>query len=382
MKSSAWPLPFAALCAALFCALLDAPVAAAQDSGVSIRTFPARPIIERDAHQQLLNFDFGLTNSTSDPREIVRITVSVFDAEGRLVDRRFVWAKGAASPALLTVPERTIPAHGMLSVFNPFVSFAPHVPLTRLRFDFTFDEVALEPRLEASIDVVPREMPAPMSIRLPVDGPAIVYDGHDFYSHHRRIPLGSELARKVGLTSNPVRYANDLVPLGPRGELARGPLSEPQNWHAYGAVVRAPAAGVVVSVANDVPENRIAGGNLVVPPDATSDRLRAALGNHVIIRHEDSVFTTLAHLRSGSVRVAVGDSVRTGAPVGEIGFSGDTGFHVHLHHMMSTSATLDAEGIPIYVDHVRRVRLPKRGAPGPVLRGLRLDTGDIVEAVF
>ena len=30
-----------------------------------------------------------------------------------------------------------------------------------------------------------------MRLILPVDGPAIVYDGHDFYSHHRRIPLGS-----------------------------------------------------------------------------------------------------------------------------------------------------------------------------------------------
>jgi hypothetical protein len=312
---------------------------------------------------------------------VERIDLSVYDREDRLVRRQFIWSHGAASPGLLTVPDRTIPARGSLSLFNPFYSLPADLAVGRLRYDFVFGTTGIQPVASVGIDVRPVEYRSRVRLVLPVDGPAIVYDGHDFYSHHRRIPLGGPMARRAGLTTNPVRYANDLTPVGPNGELTRGDLATPSDWYAHGAAVRAPAAGVIVSALNNVAENSIERGELVVPPSAR-DGLAGSLGNHVIIRHGPGEFSLLAHLLLGSVPVAVGDSVSQGQLVGRIGFSGDTGFHVHVHQMLMSAPTLSAEGLPSYFDGVRRVALPRlAGPPGSTLVRARLDTGDIVEAV-
>ncbi len=53
-------------------------------------------------------------------------------------------------------------------------------------------------------------------------------------------------------------------------------------------------------------------------------------GNHVVVRH-GSYKVIYAHLRSGSVRVRTGDTVRCGDVIGEIGSSGcTTGAHLHF----------------------------------------------------
>jgi hypothetical protein len=351
----------------------------AADTTVRVAVFPARPVIERDGGTQYLNFDFGLTNTGDRPREVRRIELSVFDSRNGLVHRQFVSATGAASPGLLTVSDRTIPANGSLNIFNPFFALPSHLEIGRLHFEFTFETRAIEPIASVAVDVVPGESKPAVRLVLPVDGPAILYDGHDFYSHHRRIPLGSAFARDRGLSANPVRYANDWTPVGPNGELARGSLADPTGWYAYGAPVRAPATGIVVSAFNDVPDNRIDGEELVMPPEVRANELKASLGNHVVLKHREGVYTLLAHLKAGTVSVAVGDTVRQGAPVGQIGFSGDTGFHVHVHQMLMTTPSLSGEGLPSYFDRVRRVALANGVTPyGPILSGARLDTGDLV----
>jgi hypothetical protein len=244
--------------------------------------------------------------------------------------------------------------------------------------EFAFEVQGIEPVRTVSLDVTPWAHRPVTRLTLPLDGPALVYDGHDFYSHHRRIPLDNEFAKRSGLTSNPVRYANDWSPVGPDGKLSRGSLEAIREWYGYGVKVRAPAGGVVVSVANDVPDNRVEGGRLI-PPEGGPEDIRAALGNHLIIRHRADEFTLLAHLRAGTVHAAVGDTVRQGQVVGEIGFSGDTGFHVHLHQMMLTGPTFSAEGLPSYFDAVQRVAMGATASPlGPILTRTRLDTGDLV----
>jgi hypothetical protein len=349
---------------------------------ISVRVYPERPLIERDLHQQFLNFDFGLTNSGDSAVTVERVEMSVFDDRNRLVRRQFIWSKGAASPGFLTVPDRTIPAGGSIGLFNPFYALPSSLELHRLHFEFIFGTRGIEPTGSVGVDVLPIRYQPTIRLILPVDGPAVVYDGHEFYSHHRRIPLGSAPARSAGFETNPVRYANDFSPVGPAGELTRGPLADPAAWYAYGAVVRAPADGEVVSAANDVDDNRIERGELVYPPGLANDELRSAVGNHVVIKHPGGLFSVLAHLKKGSVRVEPGQRVKQGDSVAAIGFSGDTGFHVHLHHMLLSAFSMKAESVPAYFDRVRRVALP-RGSPasGLIRMGARVDTGDLIESV-
>jgi murein DD-endopeptidase MepM/ murein hydrolase activator NlpD len=54
-------------------------------------------------------------------------------------------------------------------------------------------------------------------------------------------------------------------------------------------------------------------------------------GNGVVIDHGDGWQTQYCHLKQGSVRVAPGDRVETGTPLGQIGQSGQADFpHLHL----------------------------------------------------
>ena len=54
-------------------------------------------------------------------------------------------------------------------------------------------------------------------------------------------------------------------------------------------------------------------------------------GNGVLLRHGDGWETQYCHLRQGSVRVAAGDRVEAGQPLGLVGMSGEANFpHVHL----------------------------------------------------
>ena len=74
--------------------------------------------------------------------------------------------------------------------------------------------------------------------------------------------------------------------------------------------------------------------------------MSALAGNHVIIRVRD-VFVAIAHLRAGSLQVAVGDDVTTGQPLAECGNSGNsTEPHVHLQVMDSEDLSV-ARGVPM-----------------------------------
>ena len=123
------------------------------------------------------------------------------------------------------------------------------------------------------------------------------------------------------------RYAYDFVkptdsqvgrPAGDRLTLA--------DYSAFGEPVFAPADGIVVRALDGQRDYRFPGTGAV---DMWCRDIR---GNHILIQHRQAEFSLLAHLRRGSVSVAVGDSVRVGQKIGECGNSGhSTQPHLHFH---------------------------------------------------
>jgi hypothetical protein len=159
---------------------------------------------------------------------------------------------------------------------------------------------------------------------LPLDGDALVAGGHRIGEPHR-----------IALGVPSQQFGWDLVPLRP-GDLAlmKTALSDPPrcvDMACFGRPVLSPAAGVVIAAQDDLPDAEL----LAEPqPPAGAELVTWALGNHVIIKHEDTVHSCLAHLKSGSVPVAVGQEVKAATPVGAVGSSGHAiGPHLHLHFM-------------------------------------------------
>jgi hypothetical protein len=231
---------------------------------VTIEVEPRAAYVEKRGAEQRLNFDLLLHNSSATPLRINKIQVSVYDVEDALAFRRYLDENGRPS-GISTLPGRVVPAQGSLAVFNPFYAFEQEVPLVRLHYEVFLEKTdEKEPNLlnffsKAEVDVYPNPYPGKTRLVLPLHGLIYVFDGHDFYAHHRR----QNVLREGRYRPNSVRYAYDLMVTSAAGELYHGGRFTKENWFSYGAPVYASAAGTVVDAANNIPENSYKDGQVV-----------------------------------------------------------------------------------------------------------------------
>ena len=128
-----------------------------------------------------------------------------------------------------------------------------------------------------------------------------------------------------GLVSQ--RYAYDFVVTDEEGETHASDGDDLSDYYAYGAPIRAPADGTVVATTDGLRDHPRPGNGWI------EWRTWRMTGNYVVIEHADGEYSTLAHLREGSVSVAPGDEVERGAVVGECGNSGSS-TEPHLHFQL------------------------------------------------
>ncbi|QJD87259.1 M23 family metallopeptidase [Cohnella herbarum] len=126
------------------------------------------------------------------------------------------------------------------------------------------------------------------------------------------------------------RYAYDIIQVK-EGSSYKGDASKNESYYAFGQPVLAPREGTIVRVVNDIKDN--------VPVGVMNEE--APAGNVVVIDHGNGEFSFLAHLQEGSAKVAVGDKVAKGDPVGLCGNSGNSS-EPHLHYQVSDNADLFA----------------------------------------
>ncbi|ALA85397.1 peptidase M23 [Stenotrophomonas maltophilia] len=117
------------------------------------------------------------------------------------------------------------------------------------------------------------------------------------------------------------RFALDLLVLRD-GRSHRGDGLRNDDYYCFGRPILAPADGTVVEVVEGVADN--------VPGQMNAAQLT---GNRVILDHGNEEYSVLAHLRQGSVRVAQGQVVRSGAHLGDCGNSGNSS-EPHLHYQL------------------------------------------------
>jgi hypothetical protein len=329
---------------------------------VSVRAAPDRPYAETTAAGVAINVDLIAQNSSGAAYELTELHLDVLGSGGRLLQRRELNGNGT-SPSIQIVAERRLESDSFLMIYNPLPAFPADVPVRRLDFGLVFQPVDGGAPLSVRVSVQPR--PAPVArFTLPLVGRILVWDGHDFTSHHRRWNYRLPPLVRAGYRGNAGRYAYDLVPVDAAGERSHGNEAENRSWLGFWRSVRASAAGTVVAVHATAPDDRTFHRDL---QDANS-----IFGNYVVLRHDDGSFSLFGHLMQASVSVRLGQRVRSGQPLGRVGASGDSLFP-HLHFQRADGPNDLSEGIPVTWTGVMR----DSARPAPLPNGY-LDTGDIV----
>jgi murein DD-endopeptidase MepM/ murein hydrolase activator NlpD len=342
----------------------------AQDLPIGISVQPGHPLIEQGKGQQLLNFDFKIDNKSGDKIELSGVEVSVLGTTDKLVAQYRVGANGMS---VLVVPNRFIETGKSELVFNPLYAFPAGMDLSKLRFDFQFD-VGNQTKYKVATVVEPKLFTPKIALQLPLAGPVLVHDGHDFYGHHRRLPLLDGMAQALKWDSNFMRYSYDFVMTDAQGKMYKNDGSKNEDWYGWGAPVTAPGAGKVIRVVSALPDN--AKGQR--PPFSREQFVAdpsLMWGNHVEIDHGNGEISMLAHMKSGSITLKVGDQVKRGQKIGEMGFSGDA-FLVHLHYDLKNAPGFKADGLPSPFNDFERLS----GANWTKVKHGQVDSGDIVRS--
>ncbi len=351
-------------------ALLQAAALSSPGGPLTVRVAPDTVYVEQDERSRLVNFDFLLDNGRTEPRLLTAVRLSAYDTGNRLVWRRFCDQSGM-SPCIHTLPGRELAAGGSGILYNPFYSLPVDREIAVLEYTLVFADSAGATADSVRVPVTLHPYLSRTRLILPLAGRVLVFDGHDYYAHHRRWNLAHPLMRQLGFHGNSGRYAYDLSIVDSAGRMFRGDGDRNEDWYSWDAVVRAPGAGTVVAAVDDQPDWEI--GRTSLPDSMVMARPASLYGNYVILDHGNGEFSLLAHLRQGSVTLRAGDRVRRGAAIGRVGFSGSV-YTIHNHYQLQRGPALDAEGLPSAFWDLGRVGA-RPGAGGAV----RVDSGDLLE---
>ena len=130
------------------------------------------------------------------------------------------------------------------------------------------------------------------------------------------------------------RHAWDFVITDTENKQFMGTGDNLGDYYCYDKQVLAPADGTVEEVVDDIQDNQI--GDV----DTKNN-----WGNTIIIRHSDTLFTSMSHLKPGSITVKPGERVKEGDIIARCGNSGRSPYpHLHFQFQETPyirSVTLD-----------------------------------------
>lgn len=153
---------------------------------------------------------------------------------------------------------------------------------------------------------------------------------------------GSSVIINAHALVRPQSFALDIVGVSAWGRsksAGDGPVLE--QYAIFGDTLYSPCDGIVTGVEANLPD--------LIPPKRDTENLA---GNYVLIACH-GVEVILAHMKAGSVRVAVGDSVTTANALGQVGNSGNTSephLHIHAERGGPSGHILDGEAVPITIN--------------------------------
>lgn len=156
---------------------------------------------------------------------------------------------------------------------------------------------------------------------------------------------GSTEAENYHVNTPNQRRALDLIIRDDQNRSHRGNGKKNADYYCYGKEILAAADGEVITVIDGVPDSS---------PQSLNPY--SAVGNCIILKHHDRLYSVYAHLQPGTPKVRVGDRVTQGAVLGLCGNSGNSS-EPHLHfHLQHQPALQDGLGIAPHFSGVEVIR--------------------------
>lgn len=208
------------------------------------------------------------------------------------------------------------------------------VPVTWLPIDYPFAYPASADRVRPSL-----------AVRLPLAGAVRVMWGGNTKSENYHAVYPDQ------------RWAYDLT-LEPAPDALQEPPPSLDSYGCWEKPVMAPIEGRIYSMSDGEADHR----------PGTRGPGQGIAGNYVDLEVTSTgTHLLIAHLRQGSVRVAVGDEIVEGDTLGLCGNSGNAlGPHVHLHHQREPWVPVApwrlAEGLPLFFRDYEGDENPHGGA--------------------
>lgn len=169
-----------------------------------------------------------------------------------------------------------------------------------------------------------------------------VYDA-SWERGHRRVMFAVD-----GKARTPGRHAADWVRVDANGRKQHGDGHRAADTYSYGEDVLAVADGKVVKVRDDLPERSLL-------TERAKHDLATGSGNVVALDIGGGRFAYYGHLRPGSLRVSVGQRVRKGEVIAQVGFSGSASDPQLHFHLGDAPDALAAEGLPFAFERFREL---------------------------
>lgn len=327
-----------------------------------IKHKPEQPLIEKINNSKVVNFDFIIENTTKDTLKLTKLEVRQFDKNNILVQQKFLDNNGTA-PSINTIPSNTWNGVAKKLIFNPFPEI--NTVTTKLEYIFTFNN-----NIEIKQTITPKEYQQANDFILPLKDKLLVYDGHDFNSHHRRFDYEFEPIKQLGFESNFMRYAYDFAILNNENKQFSGDGKSNEEWFGFGKEVIAVADGEVIALETQQKDDK----TFDIP--SLKNNPLALYGNYVVIKHANNVLSMYAHLKNkSSEHLKPGTKVKQGQLIGLIGTSGSS-FFPHLHFEVRDTINHQAEGIPSYFNNYSLIL----GSTKKEIKTGTVNTGDIIQS--
>ena len=310
---------------------------------ISIEPKPLTIYIEQGENKQFLNFDFLVKNNYTDTLRLSKVSVSVYDKKKHLILSRFLDNNGTA-PSIQTIPNREFIGIETKLIFNPFTEFNLTMLLDTLEFVFEFSNNKREEFIAKTL-VSPQKYEQKEKYAFPLNGKVLVYDGHDFYAHHRRFDFEFAPIKQLGISANFMRYAYDFVILDSANNQFQGSSDKDENYFGFGKSVFAIADGKVIYASNEHKDDKT-----FDIPEILNNALEL-YGNCIAIEHKNGAISIYGHLKQNSLKVKLGDNVKAKQMIASVGVSGSS-FFPHLHFEVRNSLKSSAEGFPSYFSNI------------------------------